>query len=171
LPNDVRPAGDCRVEAKGQPYSHQVIKIADYIFAHPATKRKDILARFGVIWPISERTLIRRWTEAKAYNKTRIKTQEKAKGEVLLEAAKESIKRDILTRERALEILTSLAEGISWRVKGTDEVIIPDASDRSNAIKQISKMEGWEAPVKTAQTDTQGNDLISSIKIELRRYE
>jgi phage terminase small subunit len=56
-----------KIDKKGR-----VISIADYLFANPEAKRKDIFIYFGSLWQISDRTLDRIFKDAQEYNKTRI---------------------------------------------------------------------------------------------------
>ena len=119
-----------------EPPKKQIIEIADYIFANPEKDvRKKILAKYGKIWQKSNRTIDRYYQEAKEYNHTRLVMQEKAKDEVLIANAAEAVKKDILSREEAEEILTTIAKGNSY-------------SDSIRAIQQLSKMEGWDAPIQ-----------------------
>jgi hypothetical protein len=149
---------------KEKKYKRNIIDISDYMFANPMVNRRDILAKFGKKWQTSTRTLDRLYKEAKEHNKTRLKKQQKAKDEVLVERAKEAIKHDILTREQAEEILTNIAKGKARKIPlksviedGVEKFVgfelqYPNDGERERAIAQLSKMEGWDAPVKT-ETD------------------
>ena len=138
-------------------YSKQVTEIADYIFANPEKIRKDILSHFVVKCRKDRRTVERYYKKAQEYNQTRIDKQEKARDEVLVEKAKEAIKSAIISRNEALEILSKIASGGGRKVEG--ELMIPTDSERVRAIGQMGKMQGWETPIKTAFTDSEGNDL------------
>jgi hypothetical protein len=134
-------------------YSKRTIEIADYIFADPMAKRRDVLAKFGKKWQIPNRTFDRILKEAKEYNKNRIKGQEQAKDEVLTAQAKASVKSAILTRNEALKILSDIATGRARKIE--KDILAPTDGDRTRAIQQLSKMEGWDAPaqldINTAQ--------------------
>lgn len=116
----------------------RVIDIADYLFANPSKERSDVLSKFGKKWQMSDRTVDRLIKDAKEYNSSRIRKQEEARNEVLAIEAKESIKRDIINRNEAKEILSKIA-------KGNNKT---SPSDQVKAIQQLSKMEGWDAPIK-----------------------
>jgi hypothetical protein len=157
-------------------YPKRVIEISDYIFANPMANRKDILSKFGKKWQTSTRTLDRLYKEAKKHNETRVKKQQKVKDEVLAEKAKEEIKRDILTREQAQEILTSIAKGRARKIPvksiiedGVEKFIefdlqYPNDGEREKAIAQLAKMEGWEAPTKQEITGKDGAPIIPNHK-------
>jgi hypothetical protein len=134
-------------------YSKRTIEIADYIFANPMAKRMDVLAKFGKKWQIPNRTFDRMLKKAKEYNLTRLQKQERAKEYVLVSHAKTTAENDLIRRKKYIGILDNIAEKSK-----TD-------GDRIRAIQQLSKMEGWDAPVKTAQTDSQGNDTGTEITV------
>jgi hypothetical protein len=139
-------------------YSKRVIEVADYVFANPMAKRKNILAKFGKKWQSSTRTIDRIWKEAQQYNETRLKKQEKAKDDVLVEKAKEEAKNNILSREGAEEILSNIANGNGRQVarefglvNGIKEtikwdVVVPSDNERVRAIDKLAEMKGWDAP-------------------------
>ncbi|MDR2586370.1 MAG: hypothetical protein LBC84_09200 [Prevotellaceae bacterium] len=133
-------------------YSKKVIEIADFMFKHPDKKMSDVLSHFVVNCRKNRRTIERYVKQAKQYNKTRLNKQEQAKEKVLVEEAKESIKRAILTRYESLETLSTIAKGTARKIG--EDVIIPSDGDRIRAIQQLAKMEGWEAPIKTDNTVT-----------------
>ncbi|MCL1933265.1 MAG: hypothetical protein FWF53_05605 [Candidatus Azobacteroides sp.] len=131
---------------KQNTYSKQVIEIADYIYANSNINRKEVLAKFGKKWQTSIRTLDRWLKEAKEYNSNRLLKLEAIRDEILTEQTKEAVKSAVLSRNRSLEILSNIAEGNARKI-GV-EVVIPTDSERTKAIQQIAKMEGWEAPEK-----------------------
>jgi transposase len=73
LPNDVRPAGDGRVEAKGQSYSKQIIEIADYLYRYPTKKMSEVLSYYVGKCRKNSRTIERYIRKAKEYNIAREK--------------------------------------------------------------------------------------------------
>ena len=155
---------------KQHTYSNQVVKIADYIFTNPEKNREAVLAHFGTLWHKSRRTLNRYITQAKEYNKTRIHKQEKAKDEVLVAEAKESIKNAILSREEGLEIWTSIARGNARQVKRNNQILVPSDNERGKMVDYIFKAYGWYAPEKTAQTDSKGNDIVKLTSQEIAEF-
>ena len=138
-------------------YSKQIIEIADFIFKHPNKKMSDVLSYFVERCRKNRRTVERYVKQAREYNKTRIQKQEKAKDEVLIAEAKESLKKAILTREESLEILSNIAKGVARKLQ--DEVLIPSDGDRTRAIQQLAKMQGWDEAQRIENTITINNPL------------
>jgi hypothetical protein len=103
----------------------------------------NYLVEFG---KISEVTFNIDWKKA---NATHSEYRESIKNKIIDASAKEEIKavkRNILSKHDALEILTEIAQGKVKKVEGT--LIIPSPSDRKGAIESIAKIEGWNAPNK-----------------------
>jgi hypothetical protein len=148
----------------------RVIEVADYDL-YNSKGRKDALAKFGKKWQISDRSFDRIWKEAKEYNKPRIKKQEKAKDDVLVEKAKDAIKKNILSREKAEEILSNIANGqgrqvvkefglVNGKVEAVKwDIIAPTDNERVRAIDKLSEMKGWDAPTKQEITGKDGRPL------------
>jgi hypothetical protein len=84
------------------------------------------------------------------YNNAQIE-RNNIKTEFGIELEKEAVKRNILSKHDALEILTEIAQGKVKKVEGT--LIIPSPSDRKGAIESIAKIEGWNAPTKSENTN------------------
>jgi hypothetical protein len=104
----------------------------------------DYLVEFG---KISEVTFNIDWKKA---NATHSEYRESIKNKIIDASAKEEIKvikRNILSKHDALEILTEIAQGKVKKIEGT--LIIPSPSDRKGAIESIAKIEGWNAPTKS----------------------
>lgn len=142
---------------KQQTYSKQVIEIADYLFKFPDKKMSEVLSYFAVKCRKNDRTIERYVQKAKEYNKSRLDRAESIKADAEDEETKKAAKKAILSRFKSLEILSNIANGTGR--KAGDEILIPSDGDRIRAIQQLAKMEGWEAPTKTAQTDSRGNDI------------
>lgn len=70
---------------------------------------------------------------------------------------KQAVKKAILQKHEALEILTEIAMGKPKKVEG--QVIMPTANERKGAIETIAKLEGWNAPTKT-ETEIKTNAKI-----------
>jgi len=138
-------------------YSKHIIDIADIIFANPTKEVSVIVSELVSKCHKSERTIWRWIKKAQKYNKNRLKKQEKARNSVLSEKEKEAVKSAILSRNEALEILGNIAKGNARKVN--NNIMIPTDADRTRAIQQLAKMEGWEAPAKVSQTDSKGNDI------------
>jgi len=141
-------------------YSKQVIEMADFIFANPDRKISSEISVFCSKFQKTERTIWNYVKKAQEYNKIRLQKQEEIKEEVLVANAREAVKKAILNREECLEILSSIAKGSARKVKAHDQVLIPSDNERTGAIKQLSKMEGWDAPTKTELAGTNGEPLF-----------
>ena len=144
-------------------YSKQVIEIADYIFSNTEKTRGDVVSKFCKEFQKTERTIDSYYKKAKDYNNTRLQKQEKVRDEVLQAETKKSVKSAILTRNESLAILSSIAKGTAW--KASEEIMIPTGADRTRAIQQLSKMQGWETD--KVDVTTNGKDINQSIQIEI----
>jgi hypothetical protein len=134
-------------------YSKQVIEIADYIFKNPQYKTAEIIAVFCGKLRKSKRSIELYISQAKEYNQSRLKKQEQAKDEALTDEAKASVKSAILTRNEALKILSDIATGRARKIE--KDILAPTDGDRTRAIQQLSKMEGWDAPAQLDINTTQ----------------
>jgi len=146
-------------------YSKQVIEIADYIFKNPDKKREDVLANFGKKWQKGNRTIDRYYANAKEYNQNRLTKQEQAKSEVMITQAKETAKQSILSRYECLEILSNIAKGSARKV-ANESLLIPNDSDRTRAIQQLAKMEGWDAPVQVNSNTTLNLEILTDEELK-----
>lgn len=109
----------------------------------------DYLVEFG---KISEVTFNIDWKKA---NATHSEYRESIKNKIIDASAKEEIKavkKAILSKHEAMEILTEIAIGKAKKVEGT--IIIPTASERRGAIETMAKIEGWNAPTKSENINT-----------------
>jgi hypothetical protein len=109
----------------------------------------DYLVEFG---KISEVTFNIDWKKA---NATHSEYRESIKNKIIDASAKEEIKavkKAILNKHEAMEILTEIAIGKAKKVEGT--IIIPTASERRGAIETMAKIEGWNAPTKSENINT-----------------
>ena len=75
----------------------------------------------------------------------------------VISAEVEERKKDLFAKMDALKILADIARGKGMRIDG--EKFIPSYRERISAIAQLSKMEGWDAPVKQEVTGKDGKDL------------
>ena len=127
--------------------SRKVIEIADFMYKHPDKKTSDVISVFCGKFRKTGRTIETYIKQAREYNKSRIQKQEKAKEEILVSQAVEDVKKAILTRDESLEILSNIAKDSKRD------------GDRTRAITVLAEFQGYYAPVKNAQTDSQGNDI------------
>ena len=79
-------------------------------------------------------------------------TLNKGKDDIILDSEKERLKKAILTKDKALELLTKTAQGKARQVGS--EVVIPSHSDSINAIKTMAELLGWKTP---QQINLKGN--------------
>jgi hypothetical protein len=109
----------------------------------------DYLVTFG---NFSEVTFTIDWKKA---NKLHLEYRDGIKNKVIEASAKEEIKavkKAILNKHEAMEILTEIAIGKPKKVEGT--IVMPTASERRGAIETMAKIEGWNAPTKAENTNT-----------------
>jgi flagellar motor switch protein FliG len=147
-------------------YNQQVIEIADYIFANPAKKTAEIIAEYCGKLRRGKRTIELYIAGAKKYNKQRINVLEKTK-EATEKAIVKLSANKIASRLEVEEILSSIARGEAKKI--LDDLIIPTPNDQIKAIDKLSAMNGWNAPTKTATTDSDGNDIITKVEVEIKK--
>ena len=94
----------------------------------------------------SERTFYNYWDLANKSHKEQRDLINNAKTEQTIATEKEAVKKAILQKHEALEILTEIAIGKAKKVEGT--IVMPTANERRGAIETMAKLEGWEAPKK-----------------------
>jgi len=137
----------------------QIIEIADYIFANPDKEVSAVVSYFVVKCRKTSRTIERYIKQAREYNQTRINLQEEAKNEVLVESAKESIKKAIKTKDELLEFLSQeiddylkmkeqVKNGTYKAKKIGNELFVPTFADAKSAGVEISKLQGFYATEK-----------------------
>lgn len=144
---------------KNQTYSKIEIDIADYIFANPSEKYQSVLQKFAKVCEKPEATVKRYYYRAKEYNKFRLKGDEKVKDEQRRAEIREAVKMDILSRNEALGILSGIAREKSNK-----------SYERTSAIQQLSKMEGWDSPVKT-ESNLTFSDPFGLLRVKHRLDE
>ncbi len=109
----------------------------------------------------TRQTFYNHWENAQIdYNKE-VQEIEKQKTEESINGKIDAVKRGILTKNKALDILTKIAKGkitTTVMTKLGPENIEPSFFDMRAAIETIAKIEGWFAPTKLANTDVDGKD-------------
>lgn len=143
----------------------RVIEIANYWLKKTGTSREDVLAHFGTKWHMPRRTLNRYVSKAKKYNETRMEIEQNAENDILVHSSVERLKSSLKLRE---EYLIELQNDFFrfGDIEGRDEIAAKRA--RAMTYKEIANTLGWNAPVKTAQTDSAGNDLPQTIEITMK---
>lgn len=92
----------------------------------------------------------------------------------LIEQQSELIYTSLCTAEKNYAMLHKIAYSMEKVIPhteyfegiGTDGYRFATAKERMDAIKLINQMKGFDAPFKVAQTDSAGNDVISSDDIQ-----
>ena len=116
--------------------------------------KKSPLLSYGVIWGKYGAT----WGKGQTtFEKDWQKTINEEVAKQVISAEVEGRKKDLFAKMDALKILADIARGKGMRVDG--EKFIPSYRERISAIAQLSKMEGWDAPVKQEVTGKDGKDL------------
>ena len=111
---------------------------------------KDVLLVFVSKFELTEQTFVRYWKKAnEAYLEQR-ETINNAKMEQSIESEKEAVKKQILSKHEALEILSEIAKGKHKKVEG--HLVIVTANEQKNAIETMAKLQGWNEATKI-QTD------------------
>jgi len=128
--------------------SRKVIEIADFIYKHPEKKTSDVISVFCGKFRKTGRTIETYIKQAREYNKSRIQKQEKAKEEVLVSQAVETVKKAILTRDESLEILSNIAKESKRD------------GERTRAITVLAEFQGWRAPIKSDVNINQQQPII-----------
>ena len=141
-------------------------EIAEYIYVNPDKKRGDIVSFFVEKWHKSDRTVQRYLAKAQKKVENRIALEQKAKEKIIEQEAGNAVRKNILTRQKALEILTSIAEGSARKI--SDQLFVPTDRDRIIAIDKLSIMEGWNAASKTDINIRTGKPLT---KEDIERIE
>jgi hypothetical protein len=148
-------------------YKKEIIEIADIIFANPDKKMSEIMRVFAGKCGRSTKTVERWISKAKEYNSERQQRQEKVRNEVLADEAKESLKKDLKTREDYLRELENDFEELKaikagevyedidpktgkvtgYRQAGFNDLI---SAKRSRALlfEKIAGVRGWNAADK-----------------------
>jgi hypothetical protein len=109
-------------------------------------KYNDVCLLFCTKFDLTKQSFNKYWKQANTIHSEQREAINNAKLEESITLEKEAVKRNILSKHDALEILTEIAQGKVKKVEGT--LIIPSPSDRKGAIESIAKIEGWNAPNK-----------------------
>ncbi len=104
----------------------------------------DMFTKYSQVFTnISRRTFTLDWNKAQIEIKTYQETINKAKLEESIKIEKQAVRKAILSKHQALEILTEIAEGKPKKVEG--QIVMPSFNERTTAIKTMASFEGWEA--------------------------
>ncbi|MFC2441277.1 MAG: hypothetical protein ACFNUO_00415 [Capnocytophaga ochracea] len=111
-------------------------------------------------WQKSERTFARDWESAQKQLQTYQKTINEELTRQVISTEVEARKKDLFAKIDALNILADIARGKGREIDG--EKFFPSYRERISAITQLSKMEGWEAPIKQ---EVKGDFSVTEVKI------
>lgn len=116
-----------------------------------------MFSKYSAKFSKTEKTFSKDWKQAQKEFKEWQKTINEEVSKQLISAEVEERKKDLFAKMDALKILADIARGKGMRIDG--EKFIPSYRERISAIAQLSKMEGWDAPVKQEVTGKDGKDL------------
>jgi hypothetical protein len=108
--------------------------------------KKDLL-RKEIEQKTTKKYQISKWHFNKIYPKARKLVDElvtagiKAANDTYIATKIDEVKHDIISKQEALEILSKIAKGTVS--KYGDVVLIPTQSDKTKAIAEMAKLEGW----------------------------
>lgn len=133
-------------------------------------ERAEILRKYAKKWQIAERTIDRYITNAKNEAEKLRKLAETAAADTLVQETIEAVKTGLKTKQERLLILQGQVDAIledlsDPRLKPTDKAYLRKTLKDIQA--EISKIEGDYAPVKQANTDSQGNDILPTPNIKV----
>ena len=117
----------------------------------------EMFSKYSANFSKTEKTFSKDWKQAQKEFKEWQKTINEEVSKQLISAEVEERKKDLFAKMDALKILADIARGKGMRIDG--EKFIPSYRERISAIAQLSKMEGWDAPVKQEVTGKDGKDL------------
>lgn len=122
--------------------------------------RSNVMATFGKKWQTGVRSFDRYWKTANEQYYKQLQTIQKVKEEQSMKEEKKAIKMAISSKQEAQVVLTEIIRNEENKNQ-----------DRIKAIDTLSKQEGWNAPTRTAETDSKGNDKLTAIEITVIKPE
>lgn len=134
------------MEYQNNPKGRQMF-ILDELKINSSLSFSDMFSKCFERFSISEVTFSKDWVKVQTELKHYQEAIKNAKLEESIKIEKEAVRRKILTKLEAMEILTEIAEGKAKKIDG--KIIIPSFTDRSRAIETLGKFDGWNAPTET----------------------
>ena len=116
--------------------------------------------KYEVKWGKGQTTFDKDWKQAQKELKDWQKTINEEVAKQVISAEVEERKKDLFAKMDALKILADIAKGKGREIDG--EKFFPSYRERISAITQLSKMEGWEAPIKQ---EVKGDFSVTEVKI------
>lgn len=135
--------------------------IYDELVKVPTLSYSVMFGNYSVMFGLSDKTFDKDWKKANESLKQYQETINKAKVKASINEEVKSLKKAILSKHEALEILTEIAIGKPKKIEG--QIVMPSPNERKGAIETMAKLEGWNATVKTDIT-TQGEKIRTTIK-------
>jgi len=129
-------------------------------FNKGVVERIDVMAMFGKKWQTPTRTFDRYFKSAKETFLITQNSIKQAKEIQTITNEIDKLKTLNLTKIDRMKIAESIAMGKAKRVEG--QIIAPSPSDQLKALDYLSKIEGDYAPTKTANTNSQGEDVATT---------
>ena len=172
---------------KSTTYPKHIVEIADFILSNLDKNREAVLSHYVVRYRKNRRTIERYYKDAQEYNKARQIKEEKVRNEVLIESTRDTITTVLKSKEYYLEELQNDFEDLKRISSGSvfkqvdkktgnvigysqagfnDEVQAKRA--RMSIVERLADITGWNAPIKTAETDSDGNDVVRGIDITIQ---
>jgi hypothetical protein len=134
--------------------------------------RADCIAEYRKKLQISERTFDVYWKSAKTEFVAQQDAVISAKLAESIRLEKKALRKEILTKTQALEILAEIAQGKAKKVG--EQILIPTYAERTRAIQVISDLEGWKATISIDVTSKGESITVSNLaefsEIELLEY-
>lgn len=125
--------------------------ILDELKLNSSLSFSDMFSKCLERFSISQVTFNKDWLKASEVLKDYQEAINKAKLDESIKIEKQAVRKAILSKHQALEILTEIAVGKPKKVEG--QIVMPSANERRGAIETMAKIEGWEAPKKTENTN------------------
>ena len=125
-----------------------IVEITDILIANPGSKKQPLIRKFAKSKSLSERYCFDLFKMAGDYVHVLVSTGQAAKQRVYREAL-EVAREGVMSRDRALEILTNIAEGQVKKIPGEaleeceEGHIITGMDHRIRAINTLAEINGW----------------------------
>jgi len=126
----------------------------------PLLSYGEVWGRYKVKWGKGQTTFDKDWKQAQKELKDWQRTINDEVAKQVISTEVEERKKDLFAKMDALKILADIARGKGREIDG--EKFFPSYRERISAITQLSKMEGWEAPIKQ---EVKGDFSVTEVKI------
>lgn len=120
----------------------------------------EMFSKYSANFSKTEKTFSKDWKQAQKQLQEWQKSINEEVAKQMVSAEVEERKKDLFVKMDALKILADIARGKGMKIDG--EKFIPSYRERISAIAQLSKMEGWEAPIKQ---EVKGDFNVTEVKI------